>query len=59
MSEVIKEESYIEKEDDEPILQKPKRTLNEKQREAVKINLEKGRLALSEQKETKRRTRKT
>ena len=50
MSEVIKEESYIEKEDVEPILQKPKRTLNEKQRETVKINLEKGRLALAEKK---------
>ncbi len=32
MSEVIEEE------DNEPKLQKPKRTLNEKQRETVKIN---------------------
>jgi len=50
MSEIIEEESHIEKEDTEPILQKPKRTLNEKQRETVKINLEKGRLALAEKK---------
>ncbi len=50
MSQIIEEESHVEKEDDEPILQKPKRTLNEKQREAVKLNLEKGRLALAEKK---------
>ncbi len=50
MSEVIEEEQLIEEEDNEPKLQKPKRTLNEKQRETVKINLEKGRLALAEKK---------
>ena len=50
MSEIIEKEPLIEEEDNEPILQKPKRTLNEKQREAVKLNLEKGRLALSEKK---------
>jgi hypothetical protein len=42
MSEIIEKETTIEEEDTEPILQKPKRTLNEKQRETVKINLEKG-----------------
>ena len=50
MSEIIEKEPLIEEEDNEPILQKPKRTLNEKQRETVKINLEKGRLALAEKK---------
>jgi hypothetical protein len=50
MSENIEKEPIIEEEDNEPILQKPKRTLNEKQREAVKLNLDKGRLALSEKK---------
>ena len=50
MSENIEKEPIIEEEDNEPILQKPKRTLNEKQRKAVKTNLEKGCLALSEKK---------
>ncbi len=57
MSEIIEKDEtqvplgpLIEEEDNEPILQKPKRTLNEKQRETVKINLEKGRLALAEKK---------
>ena len=38
---------------DEP-LQKPKRTLNEKQREAVRINLEKGQKALAEKRAKQR-----
>jgi len=51
MTEIIeKDETTIEEDSTEPILQKPKRTLNEKQRETVKINLEKGRLALAEKK---------
>ncbi len=50
MSEIIEEDQLIEEEDNEPKLQKPKRTLNEKQRETVKINSEKGRLALPEKK---------
>jgi hypothetical protein len=35
-------------------LQKPKRTLNEKQREAVRINLEKGQKALAEKRAKQR-----
>ena len=37
MSEIIEKEPLIEEEVNEPILQKTKRTLNEKQRETVKL----------------------
>ena len=47
------EETLVENQKEEP-LQKPKRTLNEKQREAVRINLEKGQKALAEKRAKQR-----
>jgi hypothetical protein len=51
------EEKDLEKEEENVIeepIQKPKRTLNEKQREAVRINLEKGQKALAEKRAKQR-----
>ena len=53
MTEIIENNTILEEEEEDTIIQKPKikRTLNENQKKAVAINLAKGRAKLAEKKQ--------